>query len=467
MVALTMESTGLPHPRWRVPILGDVLGVSPHRAIQDSWTMSRRLGPIFERRALGHRFVLVSGADLVAELSDETRSAKHVAPGVEALRGIGGDALFTAYNHEKNWARAHALLTPAFTRSAMRSYHAVMCDVASDLVGHWNRSAGRPVDVVEDMIKVAFETVARAGFGHSFGSFDRASAHPARAAMARSLVHAQRRTLRNVPGLRRIAYGFADRRNAADLAFLHDSIEEIIRARIGSGPAPDTDLLEIMLDAARRDDPNRLDRDNIRYQALTFLLAGHETTAALLAFALHYLSQDPVLYASARAEVDAVWGSGTPEFEQVPKLRLVRRIVDETLRLWPPVPAFAREARTDTVLGGRHSMQAGDWVVVLVLALHRDPVWGDDPDRFDPDRFLPDRIRLRPPHVYKPFGTGARACIGRQFAVHEAVLVLGTILREYDLVPDPGYRLQIHERLSLSPAGLTLTPRPRRPSGPA
>ncbi|WP_031940893.1 cytochrome P450, partial [Prescottella defluvii] len=132
-----------------------------------------------------------------------------------------------------------------------------------------------------------------------------------------------------------------------------------------------------------------------------------------LSFALHYLARNPDVLAKARAEVDAVWGDEAPPFEKVAKLRYVRRVLDETLRLWPTAPAYAREAREDTVLGGRYPMRAGDWVLVLIPSLHRDPAWGSDPERFDPDRFAPEHVRGRAPHIYKPFGTGERACIGR------------------------------------------------------
>ncbi len=106
----------IPHPAWRLPVLGDVLGINIRTPLQNSVSIGRELGPIFERNVLGNRFVFASGADMVAELSDESRFAKHLAPGVKALRGIGGDGLFTAYNHEPNWGKAHNLLAPAFSR---------------------------------------------------------------------------------------------------------------------------------------------------------------------------------------------------------------------------------------------------------------------------------------------------------------------------------------------------------------
>lgn len=456
-------TVSVPHPPGRLPLVGDVLGVSLHTPVQDSMRLERQLGPIFERKALGHRFVFVSGADMVAELSDESRFAKNVAPGIAELRGIGGDGLFTAYNEEPNWARAHNLLRPAFTQAAMRSYHDIMVAVAGELTEHWDTYVdGAPVDVSSDMTKLTLETIGRAGFSYSFDSFRRERPHPFVEAMVRALTHAQRRTFRKVPLVSKLLYRKSDRQNERDTAYLAQVVDEVIRQRRDSAAEGPEDLLEIMLWAAGEDDPNRLDEVNIRNQVVTFLVAGHETTSGALSFALHYLAQHPEILAKARAEVDAVWGDGTPAFEQVAKLRYVRRVLDETLRLWPTAPAYAREAREDTVLANRYPMRAGEWVLVLIPSLHRDPAWGSDPERFDPDRFAPERVRGRAPHIYKPFGTGERACIGRQFAIHEAVLVLGTILRRYDFTADPDYQLRIQERLTLMPVGFTLSLRRRR-----
>lgn len=456
-------TVSVPHPPGRLPLVGDVLGVSLHTPVQDSMRLERQLGPIFERKALGHRFVFVSGADMVAELSDESRFAKNVAPGIAELRGIGGDGLFTAYNEEPNWARAHNLLRPAFTQAAMRSYHDIMVTVAGELAEHWDTHVdGAPVDVSSDMTKLTLETIGRAGFSYSFDSFRRERPHPFVEAMVRALTHAQRRTFRKVPLVSKLLYRKSDRQNEQDTAYLAQVVDEVIRQRRDSDAEGPEDLLEIMLRAAREEDPNRLDEVNIRNQVVTFLVAGHETTSGALSFALHYLAQHPEILAKARAEVDAVWGDGTPTFEQVAKLRYVRRVLDETLRLWPTAPAYAREAREDTVLANRYPMRAGEWVLVLIPSLHRDPAWGSDPERFDPDRFAPERVRGRAPHIYKPFGTGERACIGRQFAIHEAVLVLGTILRRYDFTADPDYQLRIQERLTLMPVGFTLSLRRRR-----
>ncbi len=330
--------------------------------------------PIFERDILGNRFVFASGADMVAELSDESRFAKHLAPGVASLREVGGDGLFTAYNHEPNWGKAHNLLAPAFTKSAMRSYHRTMLDVAGELTEHWDERVGdSPVDVSSDMTKLTLETIGRTGFSYSFDSFRRERPHPFVQAMVGALSHSQRTTFVKSTALGRLLVRRSDRRNVANLEHMAEVVDEVIRARRDSAEAGPEDLLELMLRAARENDPHRIDELNIRHQVVTFLVAGHETTSGALSFALYYLSRHPDVLAKAQAEVDAVWGDEEPAFEQVAKLRYVRRVLDESLRLWPTAPAYGREATVDTTLVGTYPMKVGDWVLVLIPALHRDP----------------------------------------------------------------------------------------------
>ncbi|MEU0199978.1 MULTISPECIES: cytochrome P450 [unclassified Streptomyces] len=455
----------IPHPPHRIPLLGDVVGVNRRTPLQDSLRYARQLGPVFRRKAFGKEFVFVWGARHAADLADESRFAKHVGLGIANLRPVAGDGLFTAYNHEPNWQLAHDVLAPGFSREAMAGYHPMMLAVARQLTEHWDRAAaaGRAVDVPGDMTKLTLETIARTGFGHDFGSFERSRPHPFVTAMVGTLTYAQR--LNTVPfPLAPLLLRGASRRNAADIAYLNRTVDELVRARRAGGGG-DGDLLDRMLETAHPETGERLELRNVRRQVITFLVAGHETTSGALSFALHYLSRHPEVAARARAEVDRVWGdTAEPAYEQVARLRYVRRVLDESLRLWPTAPAFAREAREDTVLAGEHPMRRGAWALVLTPMLHRDPeVWGADAERFDPDRFEARAVRSRAPHTFKPFGTGARACIGRQFALHEATLVLGLLLRRYELRPEPDYRLRVTERLTLMPEGLRLHPEHRTP----
>ncbi|WP_329342359.1 cytochrome P450 [Streptomyces sp. NBC_00663] len=455
----------IPHPPRRLPLLGDVLGANRRTPLQDSLRYARQLGPIYRRKAFNREFVFVWGARLAADLADETRFAKHVGLGVANLRPVAGDGLFTAYNHEPNWQLAHDVLAPGFSREAMEGYHPMMLAVAGQLTDHWDGelAAGRTVDVPGDMTKLTLETIARTGFGHDFGSFQRSRPHPFITAMVGTLTYAQRLNSVPWPALLRQA----GRQNDADISYLNRTVDDLVRERRKAGGG-DGDLLDRMLETAHPETGERLSSENVRRQVITFLVAGHETTSGALSFALHYLSRHPEAGARARAEVDRVWGdTETPGYDQVAKLRYLRRVLDESLRLWPTAPAFAREAVEDTVLAGEHPMRRGAWTLVLTPMLHRDPeVWGADADRFDPDRFDPKAVRNRAPHTFKPFGTGARACIGRQFALHEATLVLGLLLRRYELRADPAYRLRVTERLTLMPEGLRLGLERRRTGMP-
>ena len=144
--------------------------------------------------------------------------------------------------------------------------------------------------------------------------------------------------------------------------------------------------------------------------------------------------------------------SRTPSYAQVNQLTYVSQILKETLRLWPTAPAFALAPHKDTVIGGQYTMKKSYQIVVLVGALHRDPaVWGDNAEVFDPDNFSREAERARPANAYKPFGNGQRACIGRQFALQEATLVLGMILQRFKLIDHTRYQLKIKERSRSSP----------------
>lgn len=465
-----MDTSEIPHPPYRLPILGDLVGLNPRTPVQSSLRMLSGLGPIAVRRLLGMDIVMVGGAGLVAELNDESRFAKSTDLHIYALRKIVGDALFTADDDEPNWQLAHDVLMPAFTREAMLGYHATMLGVAHQLVRRWDNAAQseQVVDVTADMTRMTLETIGRTGFGYSFDAFDRDKPHPFVAAMNRTLRYSNFPDVAWLSPIRRAVVG-STRRHKADLALLERTVDDVIAARRDGASPEAPDLLDRMLHTTHPDTGARLDPVNIRRQIITFVIAGHETTSGALSFALYYLTRNPEVMARAHAEVDALWGDiddPEPGYADIAKLRSVRAILDEALRLWPTVPAYLRRARTDTVVGDKHEMKKDDWAMVLLPLAHRDPAVWPDPGRFDPDRFAPGRAKMRPPHAYKPFGTGQRACIGRQFALHEAVLTLGLLIHRYDFTGSATYRLRIAETLTLKPDGFELHPRRRRPEPP-
>ena len=450
-----------PHPPRRVPIIGDIIGFDPVKPMQNTARILASLGPIYQRRILTMKMSFVGSVELVEDISDETRWQKNLGRPLKQLRPLVGDGLFTAENGEPNWAKAHEILMPGFTQQAMRSYHDTMFDVVAELVESWDQAAA-PIDVSEEMSKLTLETIGRVGFGYRFGSYDRAEVDPFVTAMLGALEYIQK-TGMPLPG-RALFDRSRRRKHTADVEYLNTVVDRVIEDRRGTTPDR-SDLLALMLDNVDPETGEALDSVNIRYQILTFLAAGHETTGGALSFALWFLSQHPEEAAKARAEVDALWPAGEVpaiEFGQVAKLRAVRRVIDETLRLWPTVPGYFREAKEDTLLGGKYAYKKGDWALIVLQQVHRDKTaWGEDADQFRPDRFLPEHVKARSGAAYKPFGTGPRACIGRQFAYHEMLMALAVILHRYEFTADPSYDLDVQEQLSMRPKGFNLTIRRR------
>jgi cytochrome P450/NADPH-cytochrome P450 reductase len=243
--------------------------------------------------------------------------------------------------------------------------------------------------------------------------------------------------------------------------------DRIIRER-REVPADDQskpDLLGYMLSGVDRQSGERLDDVNIRYQMNTFLIAGHETTSGMLSFAVYFLLNNPHVLQKAYEEVDRVLGhdvNAKPSASQVNQLVYIGQILKESLRLWPTAPAFGLYPFENETIGGKYRLRKRTFVTVLTAMLHRDKsVWGPQAEVFNPDNFAPDREAKMPAHAYKPFGNGQRACIGRQFAMTEATLVLGLILQRFRLVDHTRYQLKIKESLTIKPEGLMMRVRLR------
>ena len=460
-----MTNTAIPHSRLRLPIIGDLLTVDFAKPAQGLSTQIRKLdSPIMEQRIFDVPVIVVSGPALINDVNDDTVWEKNVGFSLRRLRPIAGDGLITAFNDEPNWQRAHNILMPVFSKSAMMAYHDTMTATVRELLEAWQHTSAW-LDIADEANRLTIEIIARAGFSYSFGKLGDRSENPFLDAVLRELAFAIRRT-DAIPFYEKVFGRRRKRQHYADKAYIRQWVANVIDSRRNHASPDRTSILDRMLHTADPDTGEHLDDDNIINQVLTLLVAGSETTANTIAFALHHLAQHPDAAARVRAEIDQQWPTRAYpdiEFDDVAKLRYLRRVVDETLRLTPVVPGYYRQAKTSTSIGaGQYHFNRGDWVFVLLDAAHRDPAWGPDADDFNPDRFLPDNQRAATPRIYKPFGTGPRSCIGRQFALHEAVLTLAAILHQFDIEPEPGYQLRITETITYKPAGLKLRLRPRR-----
>ena len=398
-------------------------------------------GPLFYADYSGFRRLYACSQELVEELCDETRFAKNLTESLARVRPLAGDGLFTAFHGEPNWQTAHDVLLPGFSYSGLRNYHDAMLDINQQLIARWDAAAG-PVDVSGDLQKLAMDTVALAGFGARFESYDYDGLAPIPQSFTDALTEA-------------FVHGESPAFEA-DRATLHAYFDELIAGHAGGGSG---DLLYVMLDG-------KLDDENIRNQIMTFLIAGQLTTSELMPDTVYNLVRHPSVLAKVRAEVDAVFGADddyVPSYDDIGKLAYLRQVISETLRLSPPVLNFDRMALEDTVIGGKYPIGKGEAVTILTGALHRQPEWGDNVELFDPSRFDPARADGRSSALFKPFGTGERSCIGRQFALHEAAMLVARVVHRYRLVDAQHYVLQ-WEGMSRRPVGFTLDLIRRTPS---
>jgi cytochrome P450/NADPH-cytochrome P450 reductase len=460
------ERTLVPIPQPpKKPLVGNLYSLDHALPTLSMMDLARELGPIFQLEIPGRRTVIVSGFELADELSDETRFDKRVWRPLQNVRMFAGDGLFTAYTQEANWHKAHNILLPNFSMRAMQGYIPMMQDIAEQLLGKWERmNANEEIDVVSDMTRLTLDTIGLCGFDYRFNSFYREDLHPFIQSMGNALGESMARGRRLA--LQEKLMVNKHRQFQADVDFMNNLVDQVIRERKAGGEsAQKKDLLSYMLSGVDKQSGEGLDDVNIRYQIITFLIAGHETTSGLLSFTLYFLLKHPEVLAKAYDEVDRVLGPDTsakPTFQQINKLQYVSQILKESLRLWPTAPLFSVYPYEETVVGDKYRMDKDSEWAILIPMLHRDKsVWGEDADEFNPDNFSHEAEATRPANAYKPFGNGERACIGRQFAMQEATLVLGQILQRFNLLDPHNYELKIKQTLTLKPEGFAMKVRKR------
>lgn len=446
------------------PIVGNMLTVDSDAPLQSLMQLTRELGPIFRLDMMGTPLVVVSGASLVEEICDESRFDKAVRGSLRRIRAAAGDGLFTSDTSEANWSKAHNILLPTFAQRAMAGYLPLMHDIASQLCQKWERlNADDEIDVVHDMTALALDTIGVCGFDYRFNSFYRRDYHPFIDALTRTLETCM--VQRGLPFEKMVLRKRLDQLRS-DVDFMSKLVDEIIRERRrGGGDQAQKDLLNFMLAGVDKQTGESLSDENIRYQIITFLIAGHETTSGLLSFTLYFLVNNPDVLEKAYQEVDRVLGNDlgiTPSFQQVNQLHYVQQILNEALRLYPTAPAIGLYPYKDEILGGKYKLKKNTFVTLLTLMLHRDPsVWGPEPEKFNPDNFSREAEASRPANAFKPWGNGQRACIGRQFAMQEATLVIGMLLQRFQFFDHQKYQLKLKESLSIKPDGFKLKVRQR------
>jgi cytochrome P450 len=373
-------------------------------------------GDLVLTRVFGVPAAVLAHPSLVAEVLRDGKGTWIKDRLTQRAAEVFGQGLLLSEGEE--WRRQRRLLNPGFAPGRAEAYAATMRARTAAAVARWpDRGV---MDAAAALSRLTLDVAVRTLFGADVTDADADRVADAFAAV--SDFYASPLAMLPVELPRWLPLPLL-RRHARAVAALDAVVQELVRARRAAAPGGD-DLLAMLL--AARDDRGGLSDREVRDQVVTFLLAGHETTALALTFAVFELGRRPALADRLRAEVDAAPADAGPD-----AYPFTAQVVQESLRLYPPAFALSRENVHDVTLGGV-PIPKGTLVVAAPWTLHRDARWHPDPLSFRPDRWTPAYETSLPPGAWLPFGQGPRKCIGARFATQEAVLLLAGAARSHD-----------------------------------
>jgi cytochrome P450 len=453
---LTVEGRIAPGPPG-YPLVGNLLEFR-HDVLKLGVDAARTYGDVVRFKLGPHVIHLINHPDHVehvlvqnqANYDRATRSAAQIAL-------VCGQSLLTTSG--AIWLRERRLVQPALQHRSIGAFVSVMTSATSAMLDRWSNHArdGRPLDVASELSRLTYTIVGKALFGADV-SRDADVVEHALATLL-DLTYARLERLVNFPlwvpspGNRR----FHEARLAIDRV-----VYRIINER-RERHEDQADLLAHLLRAVEDGDSRGMTSTQLRNETLTLLLSGHETTASALSWTWFLLATHPEIERRLRSEVAEVIGDARePSLEDISHLEYTGMVLNEALRLYPPIWVLERRAIADDVIGGYH-IPAGSTVVVSPFILHRHEAFWPDPGSFDPERFAAPQIAGRPAHAYLPFGAGPHHCIGAHFATLEARIILVMLAQRYrlELMPHPPVEPKAGITLRLR-HGLHMRPREQR-----
>lgn len=368
------------------------------------------------------------------------------------LKPAIGNSLFIAEGADWRWQRR--AVAPVFSHRNVMALAPIMTAAAEDCCARILEQSPAAVNLLDEMVRTTFDVIADVTFSGE-GEFDAGAVHTAIDAY---IADAGKISILDmlgapdwVPRPGRMFFGNAvnDMKSVADQA---------IEARQKQGPRDIPDLLDLLLAGEDPETKRTMNTAELRDNLLTFIVAGHETTALSLSWALYLCAFDQDVQNKARQEIKSVCGDHPATGGDVENLPYIRMIIEEALRLYPPAGIVSRTAMAEDTLCGRE-VRKGDTVMIPIYALHRSEALWEDPDSFKPERFADRKAIGR--YAYLPFGDGPRICIGASFAIQEAVIILATLLGRFKFEPVPGRDPEPVMILTTRPDGgvwLTATP---------
>ncbi len=361
-------------------------------------------------------------------LQDNNRNyTKMPSPTFQVMQPLVGYGLLTSDGDL--WRRQRRLAQPAFHRRQIAGFGQTMVTATQQMLDRWHTTVrqGQPLDVSAEMTRLTLEIAGKTLFsmdltgqastvGEAFTEVNHIITGLTTQPFSPFTVH--------------MPFWPTTRRMNAGIRQLDHVVNQIIASRRAANEDK-SDLLSMLMSARDEDTGEGMDDKQLRDEVMTLLLAGHETTAVALSWALYLLARHPGAARRLEAEVDDVLAGGRlVTIDDLPQLPYTRMVIDETLRLYPPAYAIARWAQQEDEVSG-YRVAAQSAVTLFPYVTHHHPEFWPDPDRFDPERFTPEQTADRPRYAYLPFGGGPRQCIGNIFALTEAQLILASLVQRY------------------------------------
>jgi cytochrome P450 len=347
----------------------------------------------------------------------------------------------------ETWRRHRRIMAPAFDPRSIAGYAPIMTDVTEALLAKWDElPAPREVDVAAAMMQATLHIISRAMFSSDSDEI---------VDVVENGVNQYQTNVRpRLLDLLHFPEWFTNLVSPLPTRGIFDEFDrKVDRLLAERGRAPDAepkDLLARLIAARDTETGGGMTAKEVRDQVVTIFMAGHETTSQALSWTWYLLSQHPASEAKLHDELAGALGGRTPRYEDIPKLRYARMVIEESMRLYPPAHTISRSPiAADEILGQRIPPRAE--VLIVPWLLHRKPSLWENPDRFDPERFAPEPAAERPRFAYIPFGGGPRICIGAAFAMAEAILILATIAQRYRLRLKPGFPVEPQGLITLRP----------------
>lgn len=410
----------------------------PLGALQE---LKERHGDVVRMKVLGRPWLMFSHPDDIETLVVKNARVLLRDAYMDGLQRALGMGLLTSDG--ELWKRQRKLMAQAFTPRRIAEYAETMVRVTDAGIASWRD--GQEINLHQEMSRITMEVVAEVLFG--------ASVTPADVVTVGEAMEVVNEFFANSPeSIFQVPAWLPTPRNARmnrAVKQLDELIYAIIAKRRAS--APREDFLGTLL-AAQDDAGVRMSDQQLRDEAMTLFLAGHETTALTMAHTFYLLSKHPDVERRLFAELSSVLGDRLPRGEDAKALPYVERVLKESMRLYPPAWTLGREAAEDIEVGGVH-VPKGAQILLSQWIVHRDPRWFPNPEGFDPDRWTPERTKALPRYAYFPFGGGPRTCIGNHFAMMEATMLLAVIARRFRIELLPNQELEVAPSVTLRPRG--------------